>query len=82
MFAEYMKIAMRTAHYEFIEEDKVFFGNIPPCQGVWASGTTLEECRDELEEVLEGWLILSLQMNLPIPEINGISFNPKPIVNA
>ena len=82
MFAEYLKTALRTAQYEYIEEDKAYFGRIPLCQGVWTSAPNLEACRDELEDVLEGWLILSLQKNLPIPEINGISFKPKTLVNA
>jgi len=28
---------------------------------------TLEKCREELKEVLEGWLILRLKKNLPVP---------------
>lgn len=82
MLTDYIRAAMRQAHYEFLEEDKVFYGEIAPCKGVMATGETLEVCRQELKEVLEGWLILSLQFNDPIPEIEGISFQPKPKVNA
>jgi predicted RNase H-like HicB family nuclease len=82
MFIDYIRAAMKTAHYEFLEEDKVFYGEIPPCRGVMATGETLETCREELKSVLEGWIILSLKRNILIPEIDGISFEPKQTVNA
>ncbi len=77
IFEEYIRAAMRQAQYEYIEEDKVFFGNIPLLQGAWATGETIEAAREELMEVVEGWIILSLRKNLPIPSINGISFEFK-----
>ena len=53
---------MRRAKYEILEDDGMFYGSIPELQGVWANADTLEECREELESVLEGWL---LPRNLP-----------------
>jgi len=32
-------------------------GRNSDCQGAWANAETLEACRDELQEVLEGWII-------------------------
>ena len=63
---------MRIAHYEIIEDDGSFYGNIPAIQGVWANAKTLETCREELREVLENWLSLGLRLGHPIPEIEGI----------
>ena len=54
-----------------------FFGGIPPCQGVWAEGQTLEECREELQSTLEDWLLLGLQLGHPLPVIEGIDLNRK-----
>lgn len=71
MLTKYIEAAMRHAVYEIIEDPKPFYGEIPECEGVWANGKTLEECRQELKEVLEGWLILSLQRSLPIPNPDG-----------
>lgn len=79
MFAEYIKAAMRHAHYEYWEDDKVFFGKIPLLDGVLTTGKTLEECRDELEEIVEGWLLVSLKKNLPIPSIDNISLDVKEV---
>jgi len=73
MLTEYVRAAMRSAHYEILEDDGVFYGEIPGFDGVWASANTLEGCREELEEVLDGWIILSLSKNLPLPTVEGIS---------
>ena len=56
-----------------IQDPEPFYGEIPDCPGVWASGKTLEECRQNLLEGLEGWIILGLQRGHPIPVIDGIS---------
>ena len=73
MLTEYIKEAMRQAHYEYWEEERMFYGEISTCRGVLATGDTLESCREELEEVLEGWLLLSIHDHDTIPVINGIS---------
>ena len=57
---------MHRATYELLE-DETFYGEIPGFPGVYAHGETLESCRELLQEVLEGWIILGLrsQHNLP-----------------
>ena len=72
MLTAYLQAAMRRAKYEILEDDGTFFGSIPDCQGVWANAPTLEECRDELQSVLEGWVMLGLGFQDPLPEIDGI----------
>jgi predicted RNase H-like HicB family nuclease len=73
MLTEYVQAAMRRARYEIIEDDGSFYGEIPGFDGVWSTADTLEGCREELSEVLEGWIILSLSKNLPLPTVDGIS---------
>lgn len=73
MLTEYIRAAMRRARYEILEDDGSFYGEIPDFGGVWANAVTLEGCREELEEVLEGWIVLSLSRNLPLPTVDGIS---------
>jgi len=46
-----------------------YYGEIPDLKGVWASGKTLEECRQNLVEVLEGWILLRLRKGLLIPPL-------------
>jgi predicted RNase H-like HicB family nuclease len=61
MLTQYIQHAMRHAKYELMENGR-FFGQIPECQGVWAEGATMEECREELQSTLEDWLLLGLDM--------------------
>lgn len=73
MLTAYIAKAFEHATFEG-HEDSRWFGEIPLCPGVWATGESKEECRRELQEVLEGWLILKLRDNDPdIPVIDGIS---------
>lgn len=44
MMREYIQAAMNNAHYEVIEDEEPYYGEILELQGVWASGKTLEEC--------------------------------------
>ncbi len=63
---------MRQARYGIIEDDGSFYGDIPAIPGVWAANAkTLEACREELESVLEGRLLVSIADHSPIPAING-----------
>ena len=72
MLTAYIQAAMRHARYEIIEDPQPFYGAIPECQGVWATGRTLEACREELQEALEDWIVLGLRLGHPIPEIDGL----------
>jgi len=72
MISDYLSAAMSRAHYEIIDNPEPYYGEIPDCKGVWATGQTLEECRANLQGALEGWVVLSLQRGLPIPVVNGI----------
>jgi predicted RNase H-like HicB family nuclease len=60
MLTGYIRAAMRHARYEIVEDDGSFYGCIPEFPGVWANAKTLDACREELESVFEGWLLLSI----------------------
>ena len=76
MLIEYVQEAMRRARYVILEDDESYYGEIPGLRGVYANARTLETCREELQEVLEGWLFIRLRRNLPIPTLRGISLSP------
>ena len=69
MIREYIEAALERAHYEMIEDDEPFYGEVSELQGVWSSGRTLEECRNRLAEVVEGWVLIRLSRNLEIPPL-------------
>jgi len=67
MLIQYIQAAMRCAKYEILEDDGTFFGRIEGLKGVWANATTLEACREELQEVLEEWIVVGLRLGM----VNG-----------
>jgi predicted RNase H-like HicB family nuclease len=76
MIRTYIQKAMEGAHYELIDQpDMPYYGEIPGLEGVLACGATLEECRASLEDALDAWLTLGLQMKHSIPELGGINLN-------
>lgn len=74
MLSGYIQKALEKAEYKKLE-DGAWFAEIPGFEGVWANGQTVEQCRTELLEVLEEWLILKLRDNDPIPEAVKLSFS-------
>ena len=72
MLTDYIRAAMRHATYEILEDDGSFVGTIPGFDGVWANADSLEACRDELEEVLEGWILLGVYLHHERPVVDGI----------
>jgi len=71
MLTKYLRAAMRGAKYERLE-DGGHYASIPGFEGVWADAGSLEECRDELEEVLEEWLLFRLSRQLPVSILHGM----------
>ncbi len=70
MLVEYINKQLQKANYELLE-DRTYYGEIPGLRGVWANAKKLEDCRQELQEVLEGWLILKLRDGDSIPGLKA-----------
>ena len=70
--ARYVQAALARAEYER-DEDGVVIAQVPDAAGFFAQGDTFEEARENLRDVIEGNVLLALQLGLPIPEIDGIS---------
>ena len=73
MLIKYIHVALEHAKYEIIDDEEPYYGEVPELQGVWASGKTLEECRKNLEEVIDEWIIIRLRKGLPIPLIENLN---------
>lgn len=76
MLTNYIAGAMHRATYEILS-DNSYYGEIPGFQGVLANAKTLESCREQLQEVLEGWIILGLRLGHSMPVIDGIELASK-----
>lgn len=69
MLLQYIQTALECAHYEIIDDEEPFYGQVPPLAGIWATGKTLEECRRNLAEAIEDWVLFSIAKGLPIPAL-------------
>lgn len=59
MLLRYIQVALELAHYEIIEDEEPFYGEVAALPGVWATGKTLEKCRRNLAEAIEDWVLFS-----------------------
>lgn len=74
MFSEYIQAALKLAEYDTLE-DGSYVATVVGLQGVIAIGDSIEECRKDLIEVIEGWIALRLKLGDSIPPIQGVSIN-------
>ena len=78
MLTEYIRAAMREAHYELMENGR-YFGSIPSCRGAWGEGATLEEAREDLRAALESWIAVGLRHGHELPLVTGLDINVKAV---
>jgi predicted RNase H-like HicB family nuclease len=79
MLSKYIQSAMHKAKYEILSDDGTFYGEIPGFNGVYSNEKTLELCREQLEEILEEWIFLRINKNLPLPVIDGVELTIKEV---
>lgn len=79
MLTSYIRAAMGRAKYEILPDDATIYGEIPGFDGVYANAATLEACREELEEVLEEWILFRVAKNLSVPTVKGIKLKIKEV---
>lgn len=70
MLSEFLENKLKKARYKLLP-DGSYFGEIAGVRGVWANAKTLENCREELREVLEEWLLLKVRAG---EDISGLPF--------
>ncbi|MBU3925702.1 type II toxin-antitoxin system HicB family antitoxin [Patescibacteria group bacterium] len=66
MLSEFLSKKLKNAQYKLLK-DGSYFGEISGLRGVWANAKNLEDCRKELQEVLEDWLVLKVRNKEKIP---------------
>ena len=79
MLTNYIRNAMKRAKYEILPDDGSIYGEIPGFEGVYANADNLEDCREELEDVLGEWILLRVYKNLSLPIVEGIDLNIKEV---
>ncbi len=76
MLTEYIRAAMHEARYELMEDSR-FFAAISSCEGLWADGDTFEGTREQLQEILEDWILIKARHGDSFPVIAGVNINPQ-----
>lgn len=71
MLLQYIQAALRHARYEILSDGGGYYGEVPECPGVYANADTLEECRDQLAEVVEEWVLFRVHQHLSLPNLDG-----------
>ena len=71
MILEYINTALSRAHYVSIEDEEPYYGEVPGLDGVWATGHTLEACRENLAAAVEDWLLFSIARGLSVPALGN-----------
>ena len=66
MLSEFILKKLKDARYKLLK-DGSYFGEIVGLGGVWANANNLEDCRRELQEVLEDWLLLKVRDRENVP---------------
>jgi predicted RNase H-like HicB family nuclease len=76
--SRYVKAALERAVYER-DENGVIVAIVPEAAGFFAQGDTHEEARANLEDVIEGNVLLSLQLGWDIPIIPGVTVKERDV---
>jgi predicted RNase H-like HicB family nuclease len=71
LLSHYVELALKQAEYER-DEDGVVIAQVPGAAGFFAQGDSFEEARENLHDVIEGNVLLALQLGLDIPIITGV----------
>lgn len=79
---QYIETALAHARYDVIDDEEPYYGEVPELPGVWATGKTLEECRRNLMEVIDGWIIVRLRRGLSIPPIDNCTIEELTVVES
>ena len=69
MIREYIEAALSRAKYEIIQDEEPYYGEIPELPGVWATGANLEECRRNLADAVDSWVLFRLSQGMAVPPI-------------
>lgn len=75
---QYTETALKQAEYHRDEND-VVIAVVPGASGFFAQGDTFEEARENLRDVVEGNVILALQIGLPIPSLPGVTIEERDV---
>jgi len=72
VISKYVEQALRRARYEPVDDGGVC-ATVQGLRGVIAVGATRAQCRAQLAEVVEEWVLVRVARHLPVPRLGGVS---------
>lgn len=76
--ARYVEIALQRAEYER-DENGMVVATVDGLPGSFAQGETHEEARGNLEDVIEGNILLALQLGWDVPPLAGVDIREQDV---
>ena len=76
--SRYVEAALALAGYDR-DEDGLIVASVPGAPGFFAEGTSHEEARANLEDVIEGNVLLALQLGWEMPVIPGVAIEERDV---
>ncbi|MBI2919065.1 MAG: type II toxin-antitoxin system HicB family antitoxin [Chloroflexi bacterium] len=76
--ARYVDAALKRAEY-IRDENGVVVATVPGALGFFAQGDDYEEARENLRDVIEGNVVLALQLGWDIPSIPGVAIEERDV---
>ncbi len=73
VLTRYKEYVLKLAHYEHSKETGDWRAYIEAFPGAYAQQNTVEEARQELDEALEGCILLNIAKGLPLPHFEKFS---------
>ncbi|HVA49551.1 MAG TPA: hypothetical protein VNH11_24505 [Pirellulales bacterium] len=72
----YLEYSLRKAEYTS-DEGGLIVARVVGASGFFAQGGNVEEARENLRDVIEGNVLLALQLGLPIPQVEGVEITER-----
>ena len=76
--SRYIEASLERAEYEQ-DEDGMVVATVPGASGFFAQGENHEEARANLQEVIEGNVLLALQLRWTVPPIPGVDIHEEDV---
>ncbi len=76
--SRYVEAALQAAEYQR-DENGIVVAEVPGASGFFAQGGTFEEARENLHDVIEGNVLLAVQLGFDIPAIAGATIEERDV---
>lgn len=72
--SSYIEKLLKKANYEYDKQTKSWCASIDELPGAYAQADTVEEVREQLAEVIEDYVLVSLHEHQPLPHFKKLNF--------